>query len=84
MTQTDLRSFLAAIEASGGLVATDQEVDWDLEACARGRLTCEKDGPAILFRRVKDYGSDVPVLVNLPRRPRADARAVGRWLVSHG
>ena len=57
MTQTDLRSFLAAIEASGDLVATDQEVD---------------------------CGSDVPVLMNLPRRPRADAHAVGRWLVPHG
>jgi 4-hydroxy-3-polyprenylbenzoate decarboxylase len=64
MAHRDLRSFLAAIEASGDLRATDREVDWDLELCAIGRLACERDAPAILFRNVKDYGRDVPVLVN--------------------
>lgn len=64
MAQKDLRSFLAAIEASGDLITVDQEVDWDLELCALGRLACERDGPAILFRNVKDYAPDWRVLVN--------------------
>ncbi len=64
MAGKDLRTFLAAIEASGDLVRIDQQVDWDLELCALGRLACERDGPAMLFANVKDYGPDWPVLVN--------------------
>lgn len=59
-----LREFLASIDASGDLVTTDREVDWDQELCAIGRLACERDAPAVLFRNVKDYGGDWPVLVN--------------------
>ena len=64
MVQKDLRGFLAAIEASGDLITVHEEVDWDLEVCALGRLACERDAPAILFRNVKDYGPDWPVFVN--------------------
>ncbi len=64
MVQKDLRGFLAAIEASGDLITVGEEVDWDLELCAFGRLACERDAPAILFRNVKDYGPDWPVFVN--------------------
>ncbi len=64
MTQKDLRGFLAAIEASGDLITIDQEVDWDLELCALGRLGCERDAPAMLFRNVKDYSPDWSVFVN--------------------
>ena len=64
MAPKDLRSFLAAIEKSGDLVMTDKEIDWDLDVCALGRLSCERGGPSILFRNVKDYGPDWPVLVN--------------------
>jgi len=64
MAHKDLRSFLTAVEASGDLVTTDREVDWDLELCAIGRLSCERDGPAVLFRNVRDYGGAGPVLVN--------------------
>lgn len=64
MAQKDLRDFLGAIEASGDLITIDEEVDWDLDLCALGRLACERDAPAILFRNVKDYGPDWPVLVN--------------------
>jgi len=49
MAPKDLRSFLAAIEKSGDLVATDKEIDWDLDVCALGRLSCERGGPSILF-----------------------------------
>jgi 4-hydroxy-3-polyprenylbenzoate decarboxylase len=52
----DFRSFLEAIEASGDLVSIDQEVDWDQELPGIGRLSCERNGPAFLFNRIKDYG----------------------------
>ncbi len=64
MAPRDLRSFLAAIEKSGDLVTTDKEIDWDLDVCALGRLSCERGGPSILFRNVKNYGPDWPALVN--------------------
>ncbi|HEX2713179.1 MAG TPA: UbiD family decarboxylase [Candidatus Acidoferrales bacterium] len=64
MVPKDLRGFLKAIEASGDLLTIEQEVDWDLELCAFGRLACERDAPAMLFRNVKDYGPDWPVFLN--------------------
>ncbi|MFQ5829271.1 MAG: UbiD family decarboxylase [Candidatus Methylomirabilia bacterium] len=64
MAHKDLRGFLAAIEASGDLITSHQEVDWDLEVCALGRLACERDAPAIMFPNVKDYGRGWRVLVN--------------------
>lgn len=51
----DLRSFLAAIEASGDLVKIDDQVDWDQELSGIGRLGCERNGPAFLFNNIKDY-----------------------------
>jgi 4-hydroxy-3-polyprenylbenzoate decarboxylase len=64
MVPKDLRSFLKAIEASGDLITVAQEVDWDLELCAFGRLACERDAPAMLFTNVKDYGPDWSVFLN--------------------
>jgi len=51
----DLRSFLAAIEASGDLVNIDDQVDWDQELSGIGRLSCERYGPAFMFNNIKDY-----------------------------
>ena len=56
MAPKDLRSFLAAIEASGDLVTVADEVDWDEELPGLGRLSCERNGPAFMFNNVKDYG----------------------------
>ncbi|OIQ93978.1 phenolic acid decarboxylase subunit C [mine drainage metagenome] len=55
MAHKDLRSFLAAIEASGDLVKIDDEIDWDQELAGIGRLGCERNGPAFLFNNIKDY-----------------------------
>jgi len=77
MAPKDLRSFLAAIEKSGDLVTTDREIDWDLDVCALGRLSCERGGASILFRNVKDYGPDWPVLVNPVATWRRLAVALG-------
>lgn len=60
----DFRSFLAAIQTSGDLVAIDQEVDWDQELSGIGRLSCERNGPAFLFNNVKDYAPQWRVATN--------------------
>jgi phenylphosphate carboxylase alpha subunit len=51
----DLRSFMAAIEATGDLVRIEDQVDWDQELAGIGRLSCERNGPAFLFDNIKDY-----------------------------
>lgn len=55
MVHKDLRSFLAAIEASGDLATINDAVDWDEELSGIGRLGCERNGPAFLFNNIKDY-----------------------------
>lgn len=49
------RDFLDVLKNEGELTVVETEVDWDLEAGAIGRKTCEIEGPAILFERIKDY-----------------------------
>lgn len=51
----DVRSFIAALQATGDLVAIDAVVDWDLELGAMSRRACERVGPALWFREVQDY-----------------------------
>ncbi len=51
----DTRTFIDALRASGDAVTIDAEVDWDLELGAISRRACERDGPAVWFRAVKDY-----------------------------
>lgn len=51
----DNRRFIEALEKSGDIVRIKQEVDWDLEAGAIVRRTNEKQGPAALFEKIKDY-----------------------------
>ena len=55
MAYTDLRGFLATIEASKDLVAIEDTIDWDQELSGIGRLGCERNGPAFLFNSIKDY-----------------------------
>jgi len=51
----DLRQFIDALERTGDLVRIKQEVDWDLEAAAITARSCEIQGPAPFFERLKDY-----------------------------
>ncbi len=51
----DTRTFIEALRESGDVAVIDAEVDWDLELGAIARRACERDGPAIWFRGVKDY-----------------------------
>jgi len=55
MAFRDVREFTDALRRTGDLVVVDREVDWELEVGAIGRRACERDGPAILFRNIKDY-----------------------------
>ena len=49
------RDYLEALEKTGDVVKIKDEVDWDLEAGAIIRRTCERRGPAVLLENVKDY-----------------------------
>lgn len=58
----DNRRFIEALEKSGDLVRIKQEVDWDLEVGAVTRRTHEKQGPAVLFEKIKDYPAGYRIL----------------------
>ncbi len=58
MAIKDNRQFIKKAETTGDVVRVKEEVDWDGEAGALTRLTCEKRGPALLFEKIKDYPED--------------------------
>ncbi|HXG52006.1 MAG TPA: UbiD family decarboxylase [candidate division Zixibacteria bacterium] len=60
----DTRDFIEALRASGDLLEIDKEVHWDLELGAVSRLACEKDGPALWFKRIADYPPAMTALAN--------------------
>ena len=60
----DTRDFIEALCASGDLHEIEKEVHWDLELGAISRLACEKDGPALWFKRITDYPADFTAFVN--------------------
>lgn len=51
----DVRGFIAALKDTGDAREVTAEVDWDLELGAVSRRVCEQGGPALWFRRIKDY-----------------------------
>ncbi len=55
MAYTDVRQFIEALDKTGDIVHIKQEVDWDLEVGAIGRLAYEREAPAILFEKIRDY-----------------------------
>jgi 4-hydroxy-3-polyprenylbenzoate decarboxylase len=73
----DTRDFIEALRSSGDLVEVDKEVSWDLELGAIGRLACEREGPAVWFKRITDYSNDVTVFVNPVATWRRIALAFG-------
>ena len=60
----DTREFIEALRSSGDLVEIKDEIHWDLELGAISRLACEKDGPAIWFKRITDYPKEMTVFAN--------------------
>jgi phenylphosphate carboxylase alpha subunit len=51
----DNRTYMEALLKTGDAVVCNQEVDWDLEMGAIVRRTCEKKGPAVYFKKIKEY-----------------------------
>ena len=60
---SDLRGFIAELEARGELKRITQEVDPNLEMTEIADRTLRAKGPALLFENPK--GHSVPVLANL-------------------
>lgn len=60
----DNREFIEALRSSGDLLEIEKEVHWDLELGAVSRLACEKDGPALWFKRITDYAGDKTAFAN--------------------
>lgn len=55
MTFNDNRQFVEALAKTGDVVRIQKEVDWDLEASAITGRSCEMQGPACLFEKLKLY-----------------------------
>lgn len=56
MAFDDLRSFLSALEDRGLLKRVRAEVDWNLEVGNVQRRVFDREGPALLFERVRGHG----------------------------
>ena len=57
MAFKDLREWINALEAQGMLRRIKAEVNWDVELGAITRKVLSKEGPALLFENIKDYGT---------------------------
>jgi len=55
MAFKDHRDFFEVLERENELARVKKEVDWDGEAGAISRKVFEKEGPALLFEKIKDY-----------------------------
>lgn len=71
----DLRGYLAALEERGWLHRITAEVDWDLEIGAIQREVFDRQGPALLFEKVRD--SNAPLVSGLMATPDRYALGVG-------
>jgi 4-hydroxy-3-polyprenylbenzoate decarboxylase len=69
------RDFLALLERTQELLKIKEEVDPKYEICAFCRHVADRDGPALLFERIK--GHTIPALANLFGTRRRIAMAVG-------
>ncbi len=75
MKYKDLRDFISQLEAGGELKRITVEVDPHLEITEICDRTLKRNGPALLFERVK--GFDTPVLANLFGTSRRVALGMG-------
>lgn len=72
----DLRDFIAMCERDGDLKRVTAEVDWDLEMSHIAKLVEEKDGPSLLFEKVK--GSKGSVMFGAYSNTKRLAKVLGR------
>src|SRR5664279_6064354 len=75
MKYTDLRDFIAQLEALGELKRIAVEVDPCLEMTEIADRVLRAGGPALLFEKPK--GHSIPVLANLFGTPRRVALGMG-------
>ena len=75
MKYSDLREFIAQLEAKGDLKRVRAEVSPRLEMTEVCDRVLRADGPALLFERPTGY--DIPVLANLFGAVRRVAAAMG-------
>ncbi len=75
MKYTDLRDFIAHLEARGDLKRISKEIDPHLEMTEICDRVLRAGGPAILFENPK--GSEIPVLANLFGTPERVANGMG-------
>ncbi len=75
-----MRDFVELAEKRGLLHRITQEVDWDLELSHIAKLNEEKQGPALLFEKVKDY--DSPVITSVCTTTQRLALIMGQPLDS--
>ena len=54
-TETDLRSWIATLEAAGELKRVPARVDWDKEIGAITRANMALGGPALIFENIRDH-----------------------------
>ncbi|MBI1796674.1 MAG: UbiD family decarboxylase [Candidatus Eisenbacteria bacterium] len=71
-----LSEFLAELERRGDLERVEREVDWACEVTEIACREARRDGPALLFERVR--GARFPLAVNVLASPRRIAWALGR------
>jgi 4-hydroxy-3-polyprenylbenzoate decarboxylase len=70
-----LRDFLAELEKAGELLHIEEEVDPKYEICAFLRHIADREGPAVVFDRIKGY--KIPGLSNLFGTTERIAMALG-------
>jgi 4-hydroxy-3-polyprenylbenzoate decarboxylase len=75
MKYSDLRQFLAGLEAGGELVRVAEPVSTRLDMTAVGDFVLRRSGPALLFENPVGY--KIPVLTNLFGTARRVALAMG-------
>lgn len=76
MQYSDLRDFIAQLEASGELVRVSKTIDTELEMTEIADRTLRAGGPAILFENPTN--SNIPVLANLFGTPKRVALGMGQ------
>ncbi len=72
----DLREYIAEIKSVGELREVNG-ADWNLEIGTLTELVGEKDGPSLLFDRIKDYPQGFRVLATCMNNAKQINKALG-------
>lgn len=77
MAFNDLRQFIDKLRVTNEILEINEEVDPDLEVGAITRRTFDIGGPAIMFNKLKGYGSDYKFFSGMVSTYRRYAIALG-------